>query len=166
MVAFTALLAEFLIVALSGLPLRPSAQPADEFFLCGVSALVILAIMVLIVLAVNLWRRALPHLPRKPDSTAAVMTYLAGSGMVRDFEGVERMKEKERNRWIEMQGRRYEYTLRRRRDDGRLKWTVDHSSKGGESEWDEMSHHSLPTDGPRFRGQHGHGHQRSLSRFD
>ena len=61
---------------------------ADEFFICGVSALVILAVMILTIAAVAWWRRNLPHLPRKPDSAGSVMTYCADSRMVDDFAGV------------------------------------------------------------------------------
>jgi hypothetical protein len=131
-VAFTALLAEFLVVALSGLPLRPG-QASDEFFFCGISALIILAVMVIVLAVVNLWRRALPHLPRKPDSTGSVMTYLADSQMVKDFEGVERMKGKERDAWIETLGNRYEYSTKTSAVTGQKKWVVDHSGKDVEN---------------------------------
>lgn len=84
--------------------------------------------MVLVIAFVAFWRRYLPHLPRKPDSTAAVMTYLAGSEMVNDFEGAERMKAKERQKWVEEQDNLYEYSLREG-SDGRTRWTIDHTSK-------------------------------------
>lgn len=157
-VAFTSILAEFLVVALSGLPYR-SGQLADEFFFCGVTALVILAVMVLVIAAVNFWRRALPHLPRKPDSAGNVMTYLADSKMVNDFEGVERMGNKQRDAWIETLGKRYEYALRRR-DDGRVRWAVDHVSKG---DLDDES--ILPPDTVWVNAR-SHGRQVSMSRFD
>jgi hypothetical protein len=127
-VAITAILAEFLVVALSGLPYRPG-QVQDEFFFCGICALFILGAMILVIAFVGMWRRYLPTLPRKPNSTAAVMTYLADSRMLADFEGLERMKERERNRWVEEQNRRYEYSLRAR--EGEMRWVIDHTSKGG-----------------------------------
>jgi hypothetical protein len=130
MVAFTALLAEFLVVALSGLPYRPG-QVQDEFFFCGISSLVILALMLLVIAAVNIWRRYLPHLPRKPDNTASVMTYVCDSKIVDDFEGAEKLKGRQRDRWIEGLGKKYEYGLRRRRD-GRLRWVVDESDQQGD----------------------------------
>jgi hypothetical protein len=120
-------LAEFLLVALSGLPYRPG-QVQDEFFFCGISALIILAVMVLVITFVAFWRRYLPHLPRKPNSTAAVMTYLAGSNLVADFEGAERMSARERQKWVEEQDKLYEYGLREG-SDGKTRWSIDHTSK-------------------------------------
>jgi hypothetical protein len=123
----TAILAEFLIVALSGLPYRPG-QVQDEFFFCGISSLIILVAMVLVIGFVSFWRRYLPHLPRKPNSTAAVMTYLADSRMVDDFEGAEKMKGWQRDMWVEEQGKLYGYSLRTT-EDGQTRWTIDHTSK-------------------------------------
>jgi hypothetical protein len=127
LVAFTAILSEFLVVALSGLPIR-QGQLQDEFFFCGISALIILTIMILTILAVNAWRKYLPHLPRKPDNTAAVMTYVCDARMIEDFQGLEKVSTREREKWIEELGKRYEYGLRRR-EDGRLKWVIDESEK-------------------------------------
>jgi hypothetical protein len=134
MVALTAILAEFLVVALAGLPYRPG-QVQEEFFFCGISALIILVIMVLVIAFVSFWRRYLPHLPRKPNSTAAVMTYLADSEMVGDFEGAEKMKGWQRDLWVEEQGKLYEYSLRSR-EDGQMRWTIDHASKHHHGEQD------------------------------
>lgn len=157
LVSFTALMAEFLVVALSGLPIR-SGQATDEFFFCGISSLLILAIMILVLITVTLWRRAVPHLPRKPDTTAGVMTYLADSRMVQDFEGVERMSKKERDTWVEQMGRRYEYGLKAR-PDGKMRWVIDHSQKGDEENMSLPSQHAwvMP---------HHPQHQRSQSRFE
>jgi hypothetical protein len=156
LVAFTAILAEFLVVALSGLPYR-SGQLADEFFICGVSALVILAVMILTIAAVAWWRRNLPHLPRKPDTAGSVMTYCADSRMVDDFAGVEQMKGRARDRYVEDLGRLYEYALRRR-PDGRLRWVIDHTSKVGAldglGDMEDIEKPWAP------------GHQRMVSQFD
>jgi len=152
-VAFTAILAEFLVVALSGLPYR-SGQVQDEFFICGVSSLIILAIMILVIAAVSFWRRTLPHLPRKPNNAAAVMSYLADSRMVDDFEGAEKLTSYERNQWVAEQGKRYEYSLRRR-SDGRLRWVVDHTSKHS---FDDHASLEPPSWNP--------GHRRVVSQFD
>jgi len=153
LVAFTAILAEFLVVALSGLPSR-SGQLSDEFFICGVAALVILVVMILTIVAVSWWRRNLPYLPRKPDCTANVMTYCADSRMVDDFAGVEHIKGSERSRHIEQLGRLYEYALRRR-PDGRLRWAIDHNTKRMSDEPEEGTEKPWAP-----------GHDRLVSQFD
>jgi hypothetical protein len=106
LVAFTAILGEFLDVALSGLPYRQE-QLANEFFFCGISSMVTLAMMVLVILAVNLWRRNLPHLLRKLDNAAAVMTYLANSRIVADFDGLDKMNGREREKERERERGQY-----------------------------------------------------------
>ncbi|KAB5530373.1 hypothetical protein GE09DRAFT_974530 [Coniochaeta sp. 2T2.1] len=134
-VAVTGLLAELLIVALSGLPYR-RGQLRGEFLFCAVSALVIVAAMIAQLVVVNMWRRVLPHLPRRPDSIAAVMTYTAGTGMVRDFTEaeVEGRATRERDRVIRGMGKRYAYRREGGVGDGEGegggRWVVD--EVGGE----------------------------------
>lgn len=111
-VAFTGIFAELLIIFLAGLPYRPG-QLRGEFLFCGVSALAILAIMLVQVIAINIWRRRLPHLPRRPDNIAAVMTYVAATGMARDFDGLEGLSVRERNKAIVDMGKNYAYGWRR-----------------------------------------------------
>ncbi len=121
--AATGLLAEFLIVFLSGLPYRPG-QLRSEFLFCGIAALVILALMTAELVFVNLWRRQLPHLPRRPDSIGVVMSYVARTRMVRDFYGLEEMGTRERNRTIMQLDKTYAYGWRRE-ENGRVRWVVD-----------------------------------------
>ncbi|KAB5581037.1 hypothetical protein GE09DRAFT_1051494 [Coniochaeta sp. 2T2.1] len=134
-VALTGLLAEVLIVALSGLPYRPG-QLRGEFLFCSVSALVIVAAMIAQLVVVNMWRRVLPHLPRRPDSIAAVMTYVAGTGMVRDFTEaeVEGRGTRERDEVVRGMGKRYTYRREGGVGDGEGegggRWVVD--EVGGE----------------------------------
>jgi hypothetical protein len=123
-IAFTGLAAELLIIALAGLPYRPG-QLRGEFLFCGVAALAILALMVIQLGLVNLWRRALPHLPRRPDTIGAVMTYVAGTSMVRDFYGLEEMSVRERNKAIRRVGKVYAYGWRKEDESGRVRWVVD-----------------------------------------
>jgi hypothetical protein len=110
-VALVAFLSEVVIVTLAGLPFRPG-QTRAEYLACAATSLVILLLMV-IELVVMAWWRALvvPHLPRRPDNIAAVMTYLAGSDMNADFAGLETSGVKERNARIEALGRRYKYCM-------------------------------------------------------
>jgi hypothetical protein len=122
-IAFTALLSEFLVVAFSGLPYRPG-QLRSEFMFCAIASLTVLAIMLLTVGITNIWRRWLPRLPRKPDNVAAVLTYVCQSHMVDDFEGVEVLSVRERDRRIRDLRKRYGYRIRKG-EDGLGRWTID-----------------------------------------
>jgi hypothetical protein len=136
--ALTAILSEFLVVALSGLPYRPG-QLRSEFLFCGIASLAVLGFMVIMLLVVNLWRMlALPHLPRKPDNIAAVMTYVCDSVMNKDFEGLERVNLKERDKQIRELRKRYRYGLRRG-EDGKERWVVDEVSRAEEDTESERS---------------------------
>src|SRR5450432_1643545 len=111
-VAITGLVAELLVVALSGLPYRPG-QLRGEFLFWGITSLAILVLMVVQLIIVTVWRRSLPHLPRPPNSIAAVMTYVAGTSMSHDFNGLEQLKTSERDRKIRDLGKAYAYGWRR-----------------------------------------------------
>lgn len=76
---------------------------------------------------------AVPHLPRKPDNIAAVMTYVCNSAMNKDFEGVERVDLKERDKQIRGLGKKYRYGLRRD-NDGKERWAVDEASRAADTE--------------------------------
>ncbi|KAK3934678.1 hypothetical protein QBC46DRAFT_347381 [Diplogelasinospora grovesii] len=123
-VAFTGLIAELLIITLAGLPYRPG-QLRSEFLFCSIASVGILFLMAVQLVLVNIWRRSLPHLPRRPDTTAAVMTYVAGTSMVRDFYGLEELSTRERNRAIERMGKVYAYGWKTEDDGGRVRWIVD-----------------------------------------
>ncbi|KAK4189055.1 hypothetical protein QBC35DRAFT_450672 [Podospora australis] len=122
-VAFTGLISEFLIITLAGLPYRPG-QLRTEFLFCGVASAVILSVMLAQLVLVVIWRRSLPHLPRRPDTIAAVMTYVAGTSMARDFYGLEEMSTKERNRAICEMRKVYAYGWRQEPEGG-IRWIVD-----------------------------------------
>jgi len=123
MIAFTGLAAELLIVSLSGLPYRPG-QSRGEFLFWGITCLSILTIMLIQLIFLANWRRKLPHLPRAPESIAAVMTYVAGTSMTRDFNGLEQLKRSERDQAIRDLEKTYAYWWRRE-EDGRIRWVVD-----------------------------------------
>jgi len=130
-VAVTGIAAEFLVVFLAGLPYRPG-QLRTEFLFCGIGSLCILALMIAQLIVVNLWRRHLPYLPRRPDSIGAVMTYVAGTAMVRDFHGLEELETRERDEAIVRLGKTYAYGWRRE-DDGRARWVIEEASSGAKS---------------------------------
>jgi hypothetical protein len=131
LVAFVAILSEFLVITLSGLPYRPG-QLHSEFYFCAISSLIILVLMLAIVVVVNVWRRFLPYLPRKPDNVANVLSYVVGTRMCDDFEGLERLKVSERDQRIRALGKRYGYG--RRGDNGVERWVVDEGAGQGEVE--------------------------------
>ncbi|KAH8893832.1 hypothetical protein GQ53DRAFT_805291 [Thozetella sp. PMI_491] len=123
-VAFTGLLAEVLIIALAGLPYRPG-QMRSEFLFCGIAAVVILLAMIVQLVVVNFWRRAMPHLPRRPDTIANVMTYVAETGIVRDFHGLEDLSVSRRNQAIRDMRKTYAYGWRKEDESGRIRWVID-----------------------------------------
>jgi hypothetical protein len=88
-------------------------------------ALAIVTLMIAQLVLVNFWRRSLPHLPRRPDNIAAVMTYVAGTSMVKDFYGLEELSTSERNKAVEKMGKTYAYGWRKEDDTGRTRWIVD-----------------------------------------
>jgi hypothetical protein len=122
-VAFIGLVAEVLIVALSGLPYRPG-QSRGEFLFWAITALAILTLMLVQLIIVNIWRKSLPHLPRAPGSIAAVMTYVANTSMTRDFNGLEQLSRSERDQGIRDLEKLYAYWWRREQS-GNIRWIVD-----------------------------------------
>jgi hypothetical protein len=122
-VAFTSILSEFLIVSLSGLPYR-EGQTRGEFLFCGIASLFILIVVCTMVLVINVWRCFLPDLPRKPDTVAAVLTYVVDTRFCCDFEGLERMNVKERDRQVIAMGKRYGFG-NVSGSNGEERWVVD-----------------------------------------
>ena len=121
--AFIGLVAELLIIALSGLPYRPG-QSRGEFLFWAITALAILTLMLVQLVIVNIWRKKLPHLPRTPASIASVMTYVANTSMTRDFNGLEKLSRSERDQGIRDLEKSYAY-LWRREAHGNIRWIVD-----------------------------------------
>ena len=107
-VVLTAFLSEFLVIALSGLPYRPGQLP-DEFYFCGVSAVILLTLMTIVLVVVNFWRRALPDMPRNPDNVAAVIMHVHQSRMCNDFEGTEHLSTRKRDERIRKLKKLYYY---------------------------------------------------------
>jgi hypothetical protein len=96
---------------MTGMPSR-EGQTRGEFIFCASAALVILIFIACTVIVSNIWRRRLPHLPRKPDNVAAVLSYVAGSQVCANFEGVERARIPVRDRRIIALGRKYAFDVR------------------------------------------------------
>jgi hypothetical protein len=106
--AFTAILADILIVSLAGVPYSPG-QIWLELLICSYTSMAILGIMVLSIIALLVWRRKSPDLPRAPDTLLGVISYIADSKMLDDFEGTEVLKDKDIENRINGLGKRYGY---------------------------------------------------------
>jgi len=126
-VVLTALLSEFLVITLSGLPYRAGQLPGELYF-CAVLSLTLLALMIVMLIVVNVWRRMLPSLPRNPDSMAAVMMHVSGSQMCRDFHGTEHLPTNQRDQRILSLKKRYFYGFFGHGEKGR--WVVDELPTG------------------------------------
>ncbi|GKT48981.1 uncharacterized protein ColSpa_09162 [Colletotrichum spaethianum] len=129
-VAITALLAEFFVITVSGLPWRPG-QLRGEYIFCGVGCVMIALLMLTAQGLMFYWRSTLPTLPRRPDSVASVMTYVAGTTMSRDFNAVSALDEKTADKTIAEMGKRYAYGMKVE-EDGRQRWVVDEVGMGYE----------------------------------
>ncbi|WYZ46593.1 hypothetical protein EsH8_IX_000818 [Colletotrichum jinshuiense] len=131
-VAVTAFVAEFFVVAVSGMPWRPG-QLRGEYICCGAMCVVVLMVMLSIQGLVLYWRTTLPALPRRPDSVAAVMTYVAGTAMGREFHSVSGIGRKAADEVITEMGRRYAYGWRAE-EGGARRWVVDEVGMGYEGD--------------------------------
>jgi hypothetical protein len=132
-VTLSVLLGQFLIVTMTGMPSR-QGQTHGEFVFCAAASLSILAFIAVTVIASNIWRRKLPHLPRKPDNVAAVLSYIAGSQVCANFEGVERAQIPVRDRRILALGKRYGFGVKRSSEDASERLVIDEmgSAKAGD----------------------------------
>jgi hypothetical protein len=121
--AFIAVLAEVLVIALAGVPYSPG-QILLELLVCSYVSMAVLAIMVCGIVTTIIWRRKAPDLPRAPDTILGVMSYVANSKMLDSFEGCELLRSKDVDNRITGLGKRYGYG-RFKGVDGQVKWMVD-----------------------------------------
>jgi uncharacterized membrane protein YhaH (DUF805 family) len=128
-IAAVAILSDILIIAILGVPFS-SAEIKPASLASFYVSFGILGIMLIAFVAVTIWRRSNPPIPRQPDTLASVWTYLCASNMLEDFEGMEFMTEKVRNKTIRDAGRRYFYGMANGTD-GKDRYMVDHEGAGG-----------------------------------
>jgi hypothetical protein len=128
-IALVAILSDFLIIIIAGVPYN-----SGEIYLAALASFYIsfgiIGLMLLALIALFMWRRSDPTMPREPDTLASVWTYLCASEMLGDMEGMEYMDEKRRDRSIRVGGRRYFYGISTGTD-GRDRYMVDHERVGG-----------------------------------
>ncbi|KAI0854031.1 hypothetical protein F5Y00DRAFT_224340 [Daldinia vernicosa] len=105
-VALTSILSEFLTIFLSNIPYRVT-QTFLLHQVCTWSAVGILCIMVLVVLASFFitW----PHMPVDPSTIAGAMYYVCDSWMLGRFEGLSILKRKDRDWRVNEMGLKYEF---------------------------------------------------------
>jgi len=77
-VATTAVFSEVLVIALSSVPSHPP-QIQAEMALCSYLSMAILAVMVVTMALVLVWRWRIPYLPRRPSSIGNVVSYICSS---------------------------------------------------------------------------------------
>lgn len=121
--AFTAILADVLVISLAGVPYSPG-QIWMELIVCSYLSMVVLGTMIIAVITLLVWRRKSPDLPRAPDTLLGVISYLADSNMLGDFDGLENVEKKEMDDRIGGLGKRYGYG-RNFGMDGQKRFMVD-----------------------------------------
>jgi hypothetical protein len=121
--ASIAIISEILVITLAGVPYA-AGQILLESQACNYTSILILVLMVCGIACMMVWRRKAPDLPRAPDTVLGVMSYVADSKMLYDFEGCEYLEGKYMDNRIQGLGKRYRYG-RCEGVDGQFRWMVD-----------------------------------------
>ncbi|KAK5116293.1 hypothetical protein LTR85_009265 [Meristemomyces frigidus] len=122
----TTFCAEALNIVISGVPYA-AGQTWLQFLVSAYISIGVLSVMILVVALVIFSRRAEPKIPRKPDTLGAVMSYMAGSRMLDDFDGLNGQGDDNRDRRVRLLRKKYVFKKMTRRD-GKYAWTVDEDS--------------------------------------
>ena len=125
--AIIAVLADALILFLGAVPFT-SGEIFMELLVASFSSMAILGIMILGLVALFVWKRRLPNLPRSPDTIAAVASYVADSRMLEDFEGCEYLDNRQLFNRIAGLGKRYVYG-KSLGSDGQSRYLIDEDSQ-------------------------------------
>ena len=126
-----ACLSDFNILVAGGV-LFTDSQTRESFLACSYISITITGLMLLILIVTIVWWRRVPvvrQMPRRPETIAAVMSYLCGSEMVREWMvahyRVEQMSAKERDELLAKSGRKISFERVRSDVDERVRWVVD-----------------------------------------
>ncbi len=103
-----AVLAELLIISLGAVPFS-AGQTYKELLVASYASMGILGLMIPTTIALMIWKKRLPDLPRAPDTIAAVVSYVSESKMLEDFEGLEYADDRELYQRVATSGKRYVY---------------------------------------------------------
>ncbi|KAK4550079.1 hypothetical protein LTR36_003046 [Oleoguttula mirabilis] len=118
--------AEALNIVISGVPYG-TGQTWLQFLVSAYISIGVLSIMIIVVVMVLLARRTEPRIPRKPETLGAVMSYMAGSRLLDDFDGLDGQDNDTRDRRVRLLKKKYIFKEMTRRD-GEYAWTVDEDS--------------------------------------
>lgn len=122
LIAGTAILSDFLIVAVAGVPYS-TAQVWQAFLVSAYVSMGILGVMILSTFGVFWWRESLRKLkmPREPDTLLSVWLMLCddGNSLRTEFDGWETTGERERAKACRNRGAKY-----------RGGWIQDHNGSG------------------------------------
>jgi hypothetical protein len=118
---------EILIIFLGSVPLSAGRIHA-ELYVATYASFALLSIMFAGVVALVIWKRRMPDLPRAPDTIAAVTSYVADSRMLDDFEGFEYCDDNEMRSRLDTTGKRYVYG-KRLGSDGQSRYLVDEDTQ-------------------------------------
>jgi len=122
-IAAIAVLSDLLIIFLGVVPFYPGQVFLELLVACYVS-IALLSLMVIGVVALIVWKRHTPDMPRPPDTVAGVMSYVADSRMLEDFEGAEFLDDRDLTTRISNLGKKYKYG-RQPGSDGQMRYMVD-----------------------------------------
>lgn len=126
-VTLLGLAGEALNIVISGIPYAPG-QGWSQYVASTYITVAILSMMVMATAVIIVQRFREPKIPRPPVTLGAVMSYLCGSKMLDDFEGLDCLNEKTRNERVRSWGKRYEFA-EMTRTDGIVAWAVDDASR-------------------------------------
>jgi Protein of unknown function (DUF3433) len=107
-IAFVAVLSDILIIVSGAVPFS-AGEIYLELLVCSYVTMAILAIMIITIVAVIIWRRKTPYMPREPDTVAGVLSYVADSKLLSELDGCEYLTTKELEKRIIGNGNSYVY---------------------------------------------------------
>jgi hypothetical protein len=122
-IALVAVLADVLVIMIGSVPYSPG-EVYYELLAASYTSMTVLGIMVIALVALMIWKRRAPDLPRRPDTVAAIVSYVSDSRMLDDFEGLEYLNDFEVADKVAALGKRYVYG-KKPGSDGQYRSMVD-----------------------------------------
>ena len=126
-IAVIAVLSDLLIIFLGVVPFNPGQVYLELLVSCYVS-MTLLSLMIIGVITMIIWKRRMPDLPRAPDTMAGVMSYVADSRMLDDFDCAEYLDDRDLEGRFTRIGKRYTYG-RGLGTDGQMLYLVDEQNR-------------------------------------